>query len=63
MKRTLLLILFLSVYSFEANASRCLYISSYHEDYVWDAGQRHGLTPNLKGHCDLKIFYMDTKKK
>lgn len=43
-------------------AKQCLYISSYHPDYVWDMGQRRGLEPILKNHCELKTFFMDTKR-
>lgn len=45
-----------------ADAARCLYVSSYHAEYEWDAGIRKGLRPELAGHCELTTFFMDTKR-
>ena len=42
--------------------ARCLYVSSYHPEYEWDAGIRKGLMSELAGLCDLRIFFMDTKR-
>ena len=45
-----------------AEPSRCLYVSSYHPEYEWDAGIRKGLEPELAGKCELRTFFMDTKR-
>lgn len=45
-----------------ANATQCLFISSYHTGYAWSDGVEHGLRKTLKGECELKTFHMDTKR-
>jgi len=43
-------------------ASKCLYIASYHHGYEWNDGIQHGIEKILAGKCELKIFYLDTKR-
>jgi len=43
-------------------ASKCLYVSSYHQGYEWNDGIEKGLTETLKDACELKKFYFDTKR-
>jgi ABC-type uncharacterized transport system substrate-binding protein len=42
--------------------SKCLYISSYHQGYVWSDGVERGLKQNIGDQCELKQFDMDTKR-
>lgn len=46
----------------EAQASRCLYVSSYHKGYEWNDGIERGMDKVLEGKCEIKRFYMDTKR-
>lgn len=41
---------------------KCLYVSSYHEDYAWDQGIRNGLAKSIGDACEMSYFYMDTKR-
>lgn len=45
-----------------AQAARCLYVSSYHAGYVWNDDIEQALATELRGHCELKKFYMDGKR-
>lgn len=45
-----------------AEAAQCLFISSYHPGYAWSDGVETGLRKTLKGECEVKAFYMDTKR-
>ena len=45
-----------------ASAWTCVYVSSYHKGYAWSDGVERGLRAELKGHCDLIQFDMDTKR-
>ena len=45
-----------------ANATQCLYISSYHTGYAWSDGVERGLLKELEGHCEITTFNMDTKR-
>ncbi len=45
-----------------AEASRCLFISSYHKGYAWSDGVERGLRSVLEGRCELRQFDMDTKR-
>lgn len=45
-----------------ASAWTCVYVSSYHKGYAWSDGIERGLRAELKGHCDLIQFDMDTKR-
>lgn len=42
--------------------SKCLYISSYHQGYEWNDGIQSGIEKTLAGKCQLKIFYLDSKR-
>lgn len=46
----------------QAQAARCLYVSSYHKGYEWNDGIERGMDDVLKGKCEIKRFYMDTKR-
>jgi len=47
-----------------ANAQpKCLFVSSYHQGYAWSDGVERGLRSTLEGHCELRQFDMDTKRK
>jgi len=43
-------------------AKKCLYIASYHQGYEWNDGVERGVRKELAGKCELKLFYMDTKR-
>ena len=45
-----------------ANASNCLYVSSYHSGYEWNDGIEQGIKKTLENKCHLDKFYMDTKR-
>jgi ABC-type uncharacterized transport system substrate-binding protein len=42
---------------------KCLFVSSYHQGYAWSDGVERGLRSTLDGHCELRQFDMDTKRK
>jgi len=46
----------------QAAEKRCLYVSSYHAGYEWNDGIERGMDRVLQGHCELRRFYMDTKR-
>lgn len=46
----------------QAQAAKCLYVSSYHRGYEWNDGIEQGLESSLAGRCELDRFYMDTKR-
>ena len=48
--------------SSEAQAARCLFVSSYHQGYAWSDGVERGLRSVLEGRCELRQFDMDTKR-
>jgi ABC-type uncharacterized transport system substrate-binding protein len=48
--------------SIEAQAARCLFVSSYHQGYAWSDGVERGLRSVLEGRCELRQFDMDTKR-
>jgi len=45
-----------------AEAARCLFISSYHQGYEWADGIEEGVKKVLLTHCDFKQINMDTKR-
>jgi ABC-type uncharacterized transport system substrate-binding protein len=47
----------------EAAAKKCLFISSYHKGYVHADQIEAGVRSTLKGHCELRQFDMDTKRR
>lgn len=55
-------IIFLSLSWQSAYAARCMLVMSYHQGYAWNDGIQQGVKNILTGKCDLKIFYMDTKR-
>ncbi|MBF0381746.1 MAG: hypothetical protein HQL69_12050 [Magnetococcales bacterium] len=58
----LLLFLFLFLPIKNANSATCLWISSYHKGYEWNDGIGKGIAEALAGKCEIKYFYMDTKR-
>ncbi|MGE3537975.1 MAG: ABC transporter substrate-binding protein [Candidatus Tectimicrobiota bacterium] len=44
-------------------ASKCLFISSYHQGYAWSDGVERGLRAVLEGQCELKQFELDAKRR
>lgn len=44
------------------SGNKCLYINSYHKGYAWSDGITEGVKQVLRDKCELKIFYMDTKR-
>ena len=50
------------LFSTQACAAHCLYVSSYHKGYEWNDGIERGLDETLKGKCDVDKFYMDTNR-
>jgi len=46
----------------EAQAARCLFVSSYHQGYAWSDGVERGLRSVLEGRCELRQYDMDTKR-
>ena len=56
-------LLILWLFNFNAySASKCLYISSYHQGYTWSDGVEQGLRKKLGGHCEIRQIDMDTKR-
>ncbi len=41
---------------------KCLHIMSYHSGYAWNDGIEAGVEKTLAGKCQLKKFFMDTKR-
>ena len=56
------LVLVASFYPGSVLAQKCLFISSYHPGYAWSDGVERGLRSVLDGKCEVKPFYMDTKR-
>lgn len=56
------LLLVASFYPKSVLAQKCLFISSYHPGYAWSDGIERGLRSVLDGKCEVKPFYMDTKR-
>lgn len=46
-----------------AAAKKCLFISSYHKGYQHADQIEAGVRSTLKGHCELRQFDMDTKRR
>ncbi len=67
MNRVLRLFLFLlaGFFLLPANAEiakKCLLVMSYHNGYAWNDGIEREVERVLTGHCELKKFFMDTKR-
>ena len=56
------LVLFAYTTAEAAALPRCLYVSSYHVGYEWNDGIEQGLESILQGKCEVKKFYMDSKR-
>ncbi|MCK4744113.1 MAG: hypothetical protein KAT25_09855 [Sulfuriflexus sp.] len=41
---------------------KCLHVMSYHQGYEWNDGIEAGVESVLRGKCELKKFYMDSKR-
>lgn len=41
---------------------RCLHVMSYHQGYEWNDGIETGVEGILRGKCELRKFYMDSKR-
>jgi len=41
---------------------RCLHVMSYHQGYEWNDGIEAGVENVLRGKCELRKFYMDSKR-
>jgi len=54
--------LLLLLFTGDALAKKCFYVSSYHQGYAWSDGVERGLRSALAGHCELRQFDMDTKR-
>ena len=47
---------FIVVSPSRADAAVCLYVSSYHPDYYWNAEIEKGLDATLNGACEVSRF-------
>lgn len=47
----------------KAAAKKCLFVSSYHQGYAHADQIEAGLRATLKGHCEIRQFDMDTKRR
>jgi ABC-type uncharacterized transport system substrate-binding protein len=47
----------------QAAAKKCLFVSSYHKGYAHADQIEAGLRATLKGHCEIRQFDMDTKRR
>ena len=47
----------------DAAAKKCLFVSSYHKGYAHSDDIEAGLKTSLKGHCEVRQFDMDTKRR
>ncbi len=56
------LLLILTLLPGQILASKCLFISSYHQGYAWSDGVERGLRKTLHDKCELMQFDMDTKR-
>ena len=52
-----------ALFASDADAARCLFVSSYHQGYAWSDGVERGLRSVLEGRCELRQFDMDTKRR
>ncbi len=44
------------------NSKKCLLVMSYHSGYAWNDGIEAGVEQTLMNKCQLKKFFMDTKR-
>ena len=47
----------------QASQKKCLFISSYHKGYAHADQIEAGVRDTLKGHCELRQFDMDSKRR
>ncbi len=47
----------------ESSSFKVLVVMSYHESMPWVKEIKEGIDSEMEGACDLKYFYMDTKRK
>ena len=59
---TLYLLISLASPIYAKSLPKCFFLSSYHPGYDWNAGIERGLEKVLGGRCEVKKFYMDTKR-
>jgi ABC-type uncharacterized transport system substrate-binding protein len=59
---SLFLCILLVPFTAASDASKCLYVSSYHRGYAWSDGVEQGLRKVLTGHCEIRQIDMDTKR-
>jgi len=52
----------LFVFSGSVQAKECVYINSYHAGYAWSDKIENTVKKQLKGTCNMHVFYMDTKR-
>ncbi|MDH5376771.1 MAG: hypothetical protein OEX00_00435 [Gammaproteobacteria bacterium] len=52
----------LFVGSSHAGPRKCLYVSSYHVGYAWSDGIEAGFRQHIGTACELRLFYMDSKR-
>lgn len=52
----------LLLFSTQADAKKCLFVSSYHKGYAWSDGVEKGLRSKLADVCNIRQFDMDTKR-
>lgn len=41
---------------------RCMHVMSYHQGYAWNDGIEKAVEETLSGKCELRKFYMDSKR-
>ncbi len=56
------ILLSLSAMAHAGEPSRCLLLYSYHQGYAWNDGVDQGATSVLEGVCEIKRFFMDSKR-
>jgi len=59
---TLSFILLLGNISTVVALPRCMHVMSYHQGYAWNDGIDEGVEKTLLGKCELRKFYMDSKR-
>jgi ABC-type uncharacterized transport system substrate-binding protein len=62
MRYLFILLLYMFATVTPAQAAKCMLVLSYHKGYAWNDGVQRGVESTLKDQCNLRIFYMDTKR-
>ena len=60
--RLLLVVLLFSGAARAEDDPRCLALYSYHVGYAWNDAIDQEVTEGLAGHCEVRSFYMDSKR-